>query len=212
MPGTLWCYCVETFADLNLKEKLAQAKDLANPLKVSRSGSLLVRTFTKLSLQGNTCEKGGYLVKRGHKVKNWKRRWFVLKDYGFSYMKSPRDAAPLGVIPIETIQKITMGVFSTEKPFCFEIQTYDKTVFLISADTENEMRLWAHALAHARTLAKRTEHQPSKKLYTSSSSLSLSIPPNDSNALLSPSINPSSRLSATALEIPSTYSLLVTGA
>eukprot|EP01102_Stenamoeba_stenopodia_P016666 TRINITY_DN5847_c0_g1_i1.p1 TRINITY_DN5847_c0_g1~~TRINITY_DN5847_c0_g1_i1.p1 ORF type:complete len:959 (+),score=192.84 TRINITY_DN5847_c0_g1_i1:334-3210(+) len=173
-------------------EKLAQAKDLANPQK------------------GNTCEKGGYLVKRGHKVKNWKRRWFVLKDYAFSYMKSPRDSVPLGVIPIETMQKITMGVFSSEKPFCFEIQTYDKIVYLISADTEKEMRLWAHALAHARTLAKRTELQPSKKLYTSSSGLNLAIPPsNNNNALLSPSAHSPSRMSTSALDMPSNYSLLV---
>ena len=35
-------------------------------------------------------EKGGWLTKRGHTFKNWKRRWFVLKDPVLAYFKSPR--------------------------------------------------------------------------------------------------------------------------
>jgi len=32
----------------------------------------------------------GWLTKRGHTVRNWKRRWFVLKDPVLAYYKSPR--------------------------------------------------------------------------------------------------------------------------
>lgn len=36
---------------------------------------------------GVYCMKGGWLTKRGHKVRNWKRRWFVLKgNTSFSHL------------------------------------------------------------------------------------------------------------------------------
>ena len=33
--------------------------------------------------------KEGFMVKRGHVVKNWKLRWFVLRASNLSYYKNP---------------------------------------------------------------------------------------------------------------------------
>lgn len=52
---------------------------------------------------GMAVEKSGYLIKQGHRVKNWKRRWFVLKGNTLSYFKSPRSIKPNGVINVEDI-------------------------------------------------------------------------------------------------------------
>ncbi len=39
---------------------------------------------------GRFAMKGGWLTKRGHKVKNWKRRWFSLRGNSVHYYKNPR--------------------------------------------------------------------------------------------------------------------------
>jgi len=118
----------------NFPEKIALARDIGNPLS------------------GNYAEKGGYLTKKGHKVKNWKRRWFVLKFGTLTYFKNPRDSTALGSIPLNTIHKITMGLQEIERPYCFEIQTSNHVNYLISADDAKEMKVWAQAIAHSRVL------------------------------------------------------------
>jgi hypothetical protein len=43
---------------------------------------------------------------KGHKVKNWKRRWFVLHADSLSYYKAPNHTKPLGVIKIDKILSV----------------------------------------------------------------------------------------------------------
>ena len=52
-------------------------------------------------------EKSGFLVKQGGTVKNWKQRWFVLKNNTLNYYKSPRSQSPAGSILIKNILAIT---------------------------------------------------------------------------------------------------------
>ena len=39
-------------------------------------------------------EKCGYLLKMGNQVKAWKRRWFILRNGGILYYKSPVSSTP----------------------------------------------------------------------------------------------------------------------
>jgi len=48
-----------------------------------------VRRLVSSIQERKKCEKAGWLTKKGHNVKNWKRRWFVLKDTSLIYFKSP---------------------------------------------------------------------------------------------------------------------------
>ena len=40
--------------------------------------------------------KAGFLLKQGHRVKNWKRRWFVLRGTVLAYYRKPGDDDPAG--------------------------------------------------------------------------------------------------------------------
>jgi hypothetical protein len=73
--------------------------------------------------EGTALEKSGYLTKQGHRVKNWKRRWWVLKNGSLSYFKNPRvlqaflfvqhlshnkkkALKPIGVITVDNILRV----------------------------------------------------------------------------------------------------------
>lgn len=40
--------------------------------------------------------KAGFLLKQGHKVRNWKRRWFVLRGQTLLYFRKAGDEEPAG--------------------------------------------------------------------------------------------------------------------
>jgi len=96
-------------------------------------------------------EKAGWLTKRGHQVKNWKKRWFLLKDPALTYFKSPRATSPAGNILLDDILAVVseQNVFDSKvmdnPPFWFEIIT-KKTNYLICAENELELRDWIEAI------------------------------------------------------------------
>jgi hypothetical protein len=106
-------------------------------------------------VSGSYCVTGGWLVKQGHKVKNWKRRWFVLRGGILSYHKSPRDVKPQGEIPICSIHsiKVLPGLID-DWPYCFCIIS-TKTRYMISAKSAKERSFWCDALEYARHLQSR---------------------------------------------------------
>lgn len=57
-------------------------------------------------MKGAKIEKGGYLTKQGHKVKSWRRRWFVLHPDTLAYYPKPNQMKPLGVVKIEDISAV----------------------------------------------------------------------------------------------------------
>ena len=44
----------------------------------------------------------GWMNKKGRKVRNWKRRWFLLKGNQLSYFNKELEKTPLGEINLET--------------------------------------------------------------------------------------------------------------
>ena len=52
----------------------------------------------------NYVHKQGFLVKQGRRVKNWKRRLFVLDSTGLSYYKTEQPVQRVSLSDIQQIQ------------------------------------------------------------------------------------------------------------
>lgn len=52
--------------------------------------------------------RGGYLTKQGSQVKNWKQRWFTLRDGQLMYFRSPRDTSPAGQMWLSDIEALAL--------------------------------------------------------------------------------------------------------
>mmetsp|Transcript_4507 Transcript_4507/g.15837 ORF Transcript_4507/g.15837 Transcript_4507/m.15837 type:complete len:1205 (+) Transcript_4507:220-3834(+) len=117
-----------------------------------KTGKVSIARDIGSPVRGTIAVKGGWLHKRGHKIKNWKRRWFALRGSTLSYFKNPRDLKSVGVIAVTLIQRVSYLDHPVDTwPFCFEIITY-KNQYIISAPGAKEMRAWTEAIIYARNL------------------------------------------------------------
>merc|ERR1711991_345162 len=88
--------------------------------------------------------KEGMLRKKGHFVKNWKERWFVIQGDKLFYFKNKSDPKPQGCLVLKgTYVTPTKKV---NRPFAFEVSdTRSDKVFFIHASTKSEMEAWIEA-------------------------------------------------------------------
>jgi PH domain/RhoGEF domain len=93
--------------------------------------------------------KQGYLTKQGAVVKNWKRRWFILKNHVLYYYKdksaaSKKDAKSSGSIALDQFCHVSVATDSA-KSFCLEIATRDRKYFAY-ADDRAAMHDWIDSI------------------------------------------------------------------
>ncbi|XP_065062028.1 pleckstrin homology domain-containing family H member 2-like [Rhopilema esculentum] len=135
---------------------------------MSRSPKILRKCapYTAENMRTEVLETSGYLIKLGGRVKNWKKRWFVLMDGKLSYFKTKDDMMrkPLGQICLETVSSVSRS----ERLNTFELNTPKRTYYL-TADSPEIAEDWLRALRNnlkrfsgARILARageRTVHE-----------------------------------------------------
>jgi hypothetical protein len=92
-------------------------------------------------------DRVGFLKKQGHVRKNWKTRWFILKNTNLFYFKKKGDPKPIGEIPLEGSNLRKVAEKELKRSFCFELYSpaIEKT-FYIQASTDNELDTWMKAL------------------------------------------------------------------
>ncbi len=89
-PDSFFIDLVFTTAQEEEEEEEDEIKKTSSSISSSK-GSNMNRIET---------EKMGWLIKKGGFVKNWKRRWFVLRLNKLSYFGKPGDPSPLGIIDL----------------------------------------------------------------------------------------------------------------
>ncbi|KAL9653687.1 hypothetical protein ABK040_009161 [Willaertia magna] len=104
-------------------------------------------SFESNSCSAVDCLKKGYLTKRGQKVKNFKKRYFVLvKGFLFYYKDHNQDFDhPLGIISLQNNCILNKSVSEISENNSFAIRTNYKRFILIS-ETPQEKAKWIKSL------------------------------------------------------------------
>ncbi|XP_052685253.1 cytohesin-1-like isoform X1 [Crassostrea angulata] len=90
------------------------------PFKIPEDdGNDLMHTFFNPDKEGWLCKQGA--KKLSGRIKNWKRRWFILNDNCLYYFQFTTDKEPKGIIPLENISIREVPVDKANKPFSFEL-------------------------------------------------------------------------------------------
>ncbi|TMW55367.1 hypothetical protein Poli38472_013258 [Pythium oligandrum] len=89
----------------------------------------------------------GELTKRSVWLKEWRRRYFVLKGNKLYFCRAQGEAAH-GLIDLADCLTVKSAEDKTNKRFCFEIATPDSTYYMY-ADTEQLKDEWIGAIGRA---------------------------------------------------------------
>ena len=115
-----------------------------------RSGSMagvVLPPGVRLQRLEHRAVKAGFLTKQGHKVKNWKRRWFVLRGHMLQYFRKPSDAAPAGVIDILKYD-LERGADSKAPLRLRMLSRTSEEEYCIEADSPRDFVDWVKAIDH----------------------------------------------------------------
>lgn len=97
-------------------------------------------------------DKAGWLQSQGEHIKNWRKRWFVLKQgYLFRFMNSSvtESTKPRGVVDLSKIQDIKPASNVTGRPNSIQLKTSSGGSVSYICDTETEMVEWMSAMEGA---------------------------------------------------------------
>lgn len=98
---------------------------------------------TTLPAQG-IGSKEGYLTKQGRVRKNWKVRWFVLRNSTLSYYKNKPSRRPINRLDLNTALAVEFDT-SKQKEFCFRVEFPQRTYFFHSTCAEDSHQ-WVEVL------------------------------------------------------------------
>jgi len=100
--------------------------------------------------------KSGHLTKEGYKVRNWKKRWFVLGRENFQYYRNEQSLrSVLGVIQLKEIVKVELAFNRKKKKGNDMIEIYTpRRVYFMFADTIEESVDWKETIERQVNIAK----------------------------------------------------------
>ncbi|KAG0037216.1 hypothetical protein BGZ82_002934 [Podila clonocystis] len=103
---------------------------------------------SKATLQEGQILKSGYLMKKGERIKIWKKKWFVLRTSKLAYYKDNKEYELLRIIDIRDVHRAA-EVTVKHKAHVFVILTPRRT-FTVQAKDQTEMQEWISAINQAK--------------------------------------------------------------
>ncbi|KAG0293230.1 hypothetical protein BGZ97_005386, partial [Linnemannia gamsii] len=111
-------------------------------------GSTAGAGVSKDTLQEGQVIKAGYLMKKGERIKIWKKRWFVLRTSKFAYYKDDKEYELLRILDVRDVHRAA-EVPVKHKSAVFVILTPRRT-FTVQAKSVAEMQEWLQAINQAK--------------------------------------------------------------
>eukprot|EP00736_Rhodelphis_marinus_P010551 Rmarinus@m.18454 len=130
-------------SDRILADQGSPSSSSSTPDKKMSKSSLSSQKETSAAIKDPQLE--GWLTKQGAVVKNWKRRWFVLKDKNLYYFKKPSDLEPKGTVNLEDVT-IAHATHATKRQHCFGIYHPGRRSYFLQADCQDDMLMWVNAI------------------------------------------------------------------
>ncbi|KAG0268554.1 hypothetical protein BGZ95_002421 [Linnemannia exigua] len=112
------------------------------------AGTGLGAGVSKDTLQEGQVIKAGYLMKKGERIKIWKKRWFVLRTSKFAYYKDDKEYELLRILDVRDVHRAA-EVPAKHKSAVFMILTPRRT-FTVQAKSVAEMQEWLQAINQAK--------------------------------------------------------------
>lgn len=98
----------------------------------------------------NSVLREGFLVKRGHLVRNWKARWFVLtpdKLLYYKYEGSKRNSCQRGRVMLRDCEVTCPYLEYDNRPLVFKLRTKSSVDHFLEACSREERDQWASSIA-----------------------------------------------------------------
>mmetsp|Transcript_39498 Transcript_39498/g.58028 ORF Transcript_39498/g.58028 Transcript_39498/m.58028 type:complete len:149 (-) Transcript_39498:523-969(-) len=102
---------------------------------------------TNIRYDTDNPEFEGWLTKQSMWIKDWRRRYFLLKGSKLFFCKTP-SGEPHGMIDLSICTTVKSANLKSKKMNSFEVSTPDVT-FLLYADTEKEKDDWIGCVGRA---------------------------------------------------------------
>lgn len=95
----------------------------------------------------DNCFFSGWLTKQSEWLKDWRRRFFILKGSKLFFAKS-EHSAPHGMIDLSECMTVKSAELKAGKKNAIEVSTHETTFFMY-ADSEKEKDEWIGAIGRA---------------------------------------------------------------
>ncbi|GAB5031869.1 Hypothetical protein NocV09_00701320 [Nannochloropsis oceanica] len=102
---------------------------------------------TNIRYDTNNADFEGWLTKQSSWLKDWRRRYFILKGSKLFFAKN-EAGSPHGMIDLSSCMTVKSAELKAQKRNALEVST-PETTFLMYADTEKEKDDWIGAVGRA---------------------------------------------------------------